>query len=200
MAELSYNRIADVGDLSKYRNLEKLVLDYNRVRRVGSGLAACRSLRMLSLSHNLLEGADALSALSQAPAGRESGLLLTQLDLSNNRLRSAAGLERQTRLQWLNLSGNRLRCLNGFENLDALNLLRLDQNDIIDIQELECVLITLVTNAQSLCLEILTAVSLSIRRWLAALNLLHSLSLRGNPVNETPEYSIWAYFIINKLN
>lgn len=139
VADLSYNRIADVGDLSAYRNLEKLVLDNNRIRRIGTGLAACRSLRILSLSHNLLDGPDALSALSQPPAGRESGLLISQLDLSNNRLRSAAGLERQTRLQWLNLSGNRLRSLNGFENLDALNLLRLDQNDVIDIQELECI-------------------------------------------------------------
>lgn len=59
-ADLSYNQIRYIRDLSEFRRLSRLVLDGNQIEHIGSGLRQLHCLQHLSLSGNKLSSCQGL--------------------------------------------------------------------------------------------------------------------------------------------
>lgn len=59
-ADLSYNSVDHIGDLSQHSNLQELVLAGNRLQRVGKGLEPLTKLRKLDLCSNSIRSCEGL--------------------------------------------------------------------------------------------------------------------------------------------
>lgn len=125
-ADFSRNAVEMVRDLSPYSRLTDLRLDYNRVERIGSGLAKLRLLKTLSLEHNKLVSLQGLEGLAN----------LKELRISHNCLSSLEPLSGLSTLQVLSASHNKLAGLAGTDRLGALRQLDVSNNLIGSLEEL----------------------------------------------------------------
>ncbi|XP_009574425.1 PREDICTED: leucine-rich repeat and guanylate kinase domain-containing protein [Fulmarus glacialis] len=125
--DFSYNQIPKMQDLSAYQSLTKLLLDFNNIKEI-RGLEKCHSLTHLSLSHNRLI---AISGLENLP--------IRILNLSSNQIEKITGLDSLKTLQKLDLSSNKITSLEGLEEHDLLEMINLEDNQIAELRELECI-------------------------------------------------------------
>ncbi|KAM6419472.1 leucine-rich repeat and guanylate kinase domain-containing protein [Pluvialis apricaria] len=158
--DFSYNQIPKMQELSAYRSLTKLLLDFNNIEEI-RGLEKCHSLTHLSLSHNRLV---AISGLENLP--------IKILNLSSNQIEKITGLDSLKTLQKLDLSSNKISSLEGLEEHDLLEVINLEDNQIAELRELECV---------------------------EDLPLLRVLNLLRNPVQEQTEYWLLVIFMLLQL-
>ncbi|KAG0477245.1 hypothetical protein HPP92_013649 [Vanilla planifolia] len=100
LLNLSKNNISTIEGLRDLSRLRVLDLGYNRIARIGHGLASCSSLKELYLAGNKIGEVDGLHRL----------LKLNILDLRFNKISTAKGLEQLAAnygsLQAINLEGN----------------------------------------------------------------------------------------------
>eukprot|EP00249_Psilotum_nudum_P021144 c27992_g2_i1 orf=452-3127(-) len=112
--DLSRNRIAVIEGLRELTRLRVLNLSYNRISRIGHGLANCTLIKELYLTGNKLSGVEGLHRL----------LKLCVLDLSFNRLTTSKSLGQlaanYNSLLALNLLGNPVHANLGEEQLRKL--------------------------------------------------------------------------------
>ncbi|GAB0175460.1 leucine-rich repeat and guanylate kinase domain-containing protein [Grus japonensis] len=158
--DFSYNQIPEMQDLSTYQSLTKLLLDYNNIEEV-RGLEKCHSLTHLSLSHNRLT---AISGLENLP--------IRILNLSSNQIEKITGLDSLKTLQKLDLSSNKITSLEGLEEHDLLEMINLEDNQIAELREVECI---------------------------EDLPLLRVLNLLKNPVQEQTDYWLLVIFKVLQL-
>ncbi|KFQ86354.1 Leucine-rich repeat and guanylate kinase domain-containing protein, partial [Phoenicopterus ruber ruber] len=158
--DFSYNQIPKMQDLSAYQSLTKLLLDFNNIEEI-RGLEKCHSLTHLSLSHNRLI---AISGLENLP--------IRILNLSSNQIEKITGLDSLKTLQKLDLSSNKITNLEGLEEHDLLEMINLENNQIAELRELECI---------------------------EDLPLLRVLNLLKNPVQEQMDYWLLAIFTLLQL-
>ncbi|KFR15367.1 Leucine-rich repeat and guanylate kinase domain-containing protein, partial [Opisthocomus hoazin] len=158
--DFSYNQIPKMQDLSAYQSLTKLLLDFNNIEEI-RGLEKCHSLTHLSLSHNRLI---AISGLENLP--------IRTLNLSSNRIEKITGLDSLKTLQKLDLSSNKITSLEGLEEHDLLEMINLEDNQIAELRELECI---------------------------EDLPLLRVLNLLKNPVQEQTDYWLMVVFMLLQL-
>ncbi|XP_068027039.1 leucine-rich repeat and guanylate kinase domain-containing protein [Melanerpes formicivorus] len=158
--DFSYNQIPKMQDLSAYQSLTKLLLDFNNIEEI-RGLEKCHSLTHLSLSHNRLV---AISGLENLP--------IKILNLSSNQIEKITGLDSLKTLQKLDLSRNKITSLQGLEEHDLLEMINLEDNQIAELHELECI---------------------------AELPLLRVLNLLKNPVQEQTDYWLSVIFTLLRL-
>ncbi|XP_059673018.1 leucine-rich repeat and guanylate kinase domain-containing protein [Gavia stellata] len=158
--DFSYNQIPKMQDLSAYQSLTKLLLDFNNIEEI-RGLEKCHSLTHLSLSHNRLI---AISGLEKLP--------IRILNLSSNQIEKITGLDSLKTLQKLDLSSNKITSLEGLEEHDLLEMINLEDNQIAELHELECI---------------------------EDLPLLRVLNLLKNPVQEQADYWLLVIFTLLQL-
>lgn len=100
MLNLSKNNISTVEGLRDLTRLRVLDLSYNRLLRIGHGLASCSSLKELYLAGNMISEVEGLHRL----------LKLNVLDLRMNKISKAKGLDRLAAnygsLKVIDLEGN----------------------------------------------------------------------------------------------
>jgi protein phosphatase 1 regulatory subunit 7 len=149
--EVSYNRIADIGGLSKLPSeaggaLKELYVAQNSLRRI-QGLEKLAGLRELELGHNKIksmEGLEMLAALESLWLGSNriarvdidmSGFVrLKKLALTSNRLTSMDGLENLVALEELYVSDNGIEELCDLSGLSSLRVLDIGQNRIESLE------------------------------------------------------------------
>ncbi|XP_074681607.1 leucine-rich repeat and guanylate kinase domain-containing protein [Strix aluco] len=158
--DFSHNQIPKMQDLSAYQSLTKLLLDFNNIEEI-RGLEKCHSLTHLSLSHNRLS---AISGLEDLP--------IRILNLSSNQIEKVTGLNSLKTLQKLDLSSNKITRLEGLEGHDLLEMINLEDNQIAELRELECI---------------------------EDLPLLRVLNLLKNPVQEQTDYWLFVIFMLLQL-
>ncbi|NXH09537.1 LRGUK protein, partial [Bucco capensis] len=158
--DFSYNQIPQMQDLSAYQSLTKLLLDFNKIEEI-RGLEQCHSLAHLSLSHNRLT---AITGLENLP--------IRILNLSSNQIEKITGLESLKTLQKLDLSSNKITSLDGLEDHDLLEMINLEDNQITELRELQC---------------------------LEDLPLLRVLNLLQNPLQEQTDYWLSVIFLLLRL-
>ncbi|KAF1623252.1 Leucine-rich repeat and guanylate kinase domain-containing protein, partial [Eudyptes chrysolophus] len=158
--DFSHNQIPKMQDLSAYQSLTKLLLDFNNIEEI-RGLEKCHSLTHLSLSHNRLI---AISGLENLP--------IRILNLSSNQIEKISGLDSLKTLQKLDLSSNKITSLEGLEEHDLLDMINLEDNQIAELRELECI---------------------------EDLPLLRVLNLLKNPVQEQTDYWLLVIFTLLQL-
>uniref|UniRef100_H3CQ70 Leucine rich repeats and guanylate kinase domain containing n=1 Tax=Tetraodon nigroviridis TaxID=99883 RepID=H3CQ70_TETNG len=180
--DASHNQISDFFGFQPPQNLKEVNLSHNHMTKMKDLSAFC-CLRKLDLAHNSLGEIGGLEHccmlahlnLAHNKISRISGLdslPLTHLCLSGNQLKVIEGLENLRSLQVLDLSSNRISSLSGLQNLRLLCSINLERNLIGDIQE---------------CKHI------------HDLYLLWDLKLRGNPVQEQPDYRLEVVFLLQHL-
>ncbi|XP_028557333.1 uncharacterized protein LOC110107307 [Dendrobium catenatum] len=100
MLNLSKNNISTIEGLRDLSRLRVLDLNYNRIARIGHGLASCSSLKELYLAGNKISEVEGLHRL----------LKLSTLDLRFNKISTSKGLGQLAAnydsLQAINLEGN----------------------------------------------------------------------------------------------
>ncbi|XP_010927703.1 uncharacterized protein [Elaeis guineensis] len=100
MLNLSKNNISTIEGLRELTRLRVLDLSYNRICRIGHGLASCSSLKELYLAGNKIGDVEGLHRL----------LKLNVLDLRSNKISTSKGLGQLAAnygsLQAINLEGN----------------------------------------------------------------------------------------------
>ncbi|CAN0017496.1 unnamed protein product [Bubo scandiacus] len=158
--DFSHNQIPKMQDLSAYQSLTKLLLDFNNIEEI-RGLEKCHSLTHLSLSHNRLS---AIRGLEDLP--------IRILNLSSNQIEKVTGLNSLKTLQKLDLSSNKITRLEGLEGHNLLEMINLEDNQIAELCELECI---------------------------EDLPLLRVLNLLKNPVQEQRDYWLFVIFMLLQL-
>ncbi|XP_009868661.1 PREDICTED: leucine-rich repeat and guanylate kinase domain-containing protein-like, partial [Apaloderma vittatum] len=158
--DFSWNQIPKMQDLSAYQSLTKLLLDFNNIEEI-RGLEKCHSLTHLSLSHNRLV---AVSGLENLP--------VRILNLSSNQIEKITGLDGLKTLRELDLSSNKISSLEGLEEHDLLEKINLEDNQIAELRELECI---------------------------EDLPLLRVLNLLKNPLQEQTDYWLFVIFMLLRL-
>ncbi|XP_063998818.1 leucine-rich repeat and guanylate kinase domain-containing protein [Pogoniulus pusillus] len=158
--DFSCNQIPKMQDLSAYQSLTKLLLDFNNIEEI-RGLEKCHSLTHLSLSHNRLV---AISGLEHLP--------IRILNLNSNQIEAITGLGSLKTLQKLDLSRNKITSLHGLEEHDLLEVINLEDNQVAELHELECI---------------------------EELPLLRVLNLLRNPLQEQADYWLLAIFTLLRL-
>ncbi|XP_048556793.1 uncharacterized protein LOC125537512 [Triticum urartu] len=100
MLSLSKNNISIIEGLRELTRLRLLDISYNRISRIGHGLASCSSLKELYLAGNKISEVDGLHRL----------LKLKVLDLRHNKISTSKGLGQlaanYNSLEAINLDGN----------------------------------------------------------------------------------------------
>lgn len=100
MLNLSKNNISSIEGLRDLTRLRVLDLSFNRLLRIGHGLASCSSLKELYLAGNMISEVEGLHRL----------LKLNVLDLRSNKISKAKSLDRLAAnygsMQAINLDGN----------------------------------------------------------------------------------------------
>ncbi|KAL6880369.1 hypothetical protein ACP4OV_011934 [Aristida adscensionis] len=100
MLSLSKNNISTIEGLRELTRLRLLDISYNRISRIGHGLASCSSLKELYLSGNKISEVDGLHRL----------LKIKVLDLRHNKISTSKGLGQlaanYNSLEAINLDGN----------------------------------------------------------------------------------------------
>ncbi|GCC19710.1 malignant fibrous histiocytoma-amplified sequence 1 [Chiloscyllium punctatum] len=124
---LDRNRLKNITDISKLRNLKTLILSKNELVDFPSEIGSLRYLEKLHLNQN---------KISQIPAEIFSYLpLLKQLKLNNNRLNDLPeDLTCCTELQYLNLSHNLIKKLpKALANLGKLEEFYIENNKLCEL-------------------------------------------------------------------
>ncbi|TWW64681.1 Leucine-rich repeat and guanylate kinase domain-containing protein [Takifugu flavidus] len=190
---LSHNQMKKMKDLSAFCCLRKLDLGYNGFSEI-CGLKHCCMLTHLNLAHNKISRISGLDTLplthlflpitaltwgfvgpAQSPTPTDSRPLpdgMLGKSWSGNQLKAIEGLENLKSLQVLDLSSNRITSLSGLQTLRLLCRINLEENLISDVQE---------------CKHIRDHY------------LLRELKLRGNPVQEQPDYRLEVVFLLQHL-
>ncbi|KAF6250884.1 hypothetical protein COO60DRAFT_716436 [Scenedesmus sp. NREL 46B-D3] len=126
-ADLSYNQISRVRDLSGIRRLSRLLLDGNHIERIGGGLQQLHCLQHLSLSGNKISSCTGLEGLTS----------LRELALNGNRLSSLAPLAALSGLEVLLAAHNRLSSCDGVQGLCSLRRLDVSGNLLRRLEALQ---------------------------------------------------------------
>eukprot|EP00656_Telonema_subtile_P043875 TRINITY_DN5016_c0_g1_i4.p1 TRINITY_DN5016_c0_g1~~TRINITY_DN5016_c0_g1_i4.p1 ORF type:complete len:272 (+),score=107.24 TRINITY_DN5016_c0_g1_i4:95-910(+) len=192
---LSQNSISTLPDLKQCTNLQKLVLDDNAVSEFGEALATLPSLRELSVRNNAVAG-----ELAGLPASLHS------LDLSGNQLVVLTGLEELAEMTSLDLSANKLNSNLAGLSCAALEHVKLSGNKLTSTEGIEGApalktadlsgnrLESIVSLGETH--EALTSLDLKDNKiaafsgieCLGSLPALEELNLNGNPIQQESDY------------
>ncbi|KDO24514.1 hypothetical protein SPRG_10329 [Saprolegnia parasitica CBS 223.65] len=126
VANVAWNRITAMRDLSRHRYIQELVLDHNEITEI-SGLSALVFLKHVSLSHNKL----------RSTKGLTGNLPIETLDLSHNEISNTADLPRLARLLRVNLAHNSIEALKDFGNCKVLQTLDVSHNRIRELHHID---------------------------------------------------------------
>jgi len=125
IADLSENNIENMGDLSRHRFLEQLILHHNHIS-VMEGMHGLKYLRVLNLSFNnisVIEGLD--------------NLPIKELHLKGNKIKQLHGLDKLPHLTLLDVSENSIISLSQLEQCTNLVHLDVSFNSIEYIRQVE---------------------------------------------------------------
>jgi len=125
VADLSENNIEHMGDLSRHRFLEQLILHQNCIS-VMEGMQGLKYLRVLNLSYNnisVIEGLD--------------NLPIKELHLKGNKIKQLHGLDKLPHLTLLDVSENSIISLSQLEQCNNLVHLDVSFNCIEYIRQVE---------------------------------------------------------------
>jgi len=138
-ANFSHNNITRIDDLSEHHFLQILILDNNEIRFI-EGLIECHRLQELSLSNNKISNIENLDNLP-----------LLRLSIKGNRITEIENLETLLVLHELDLSWNQIKSLAGLEDHDLLHTINLENNLVDDMKEIQH--LTRLSNLRILDLE-----------------------------------------------
>ena len=124
-ADISYNEIESMGDMSRHTFLKTLMLAHNKIT-VATGLSSLQYLNDLDLSFNKLTSIEGLL-----------GLNIQELNLEGNQIESLVGLDKLPRLTSLNISSNRIVTLAPLAGCAHLTFLDARKNLVPFIRQLE---------------------------------------------------------------
>mmetsp|Transcript_34109 Transcript_34109/g.96662 ORF Transcript_34109/g.96662 Transcript_34109/m.96662 type:complete len:1474 (-) Transcript_34109:585-5006(-) len=171
------------GDDSWWHNVEELVVEHQRVRRI-QNLENLTRLRRASFADNeltRLEGLDQCTALEE-------------LSVEDNRIMAIDGLSRCTALKKLELGKNKIGRLENLGALTALTQLSVEDNDIeslMGIAGLQCLMELYIGNNRiSWLREVLH---------IKDLPKLIIVDLLGNPLCQEEDYRLYAVYHLKKL-
>ena len=127
------NRLTDISEIKRFKNLKRLFLDYNDITDI-SGVKSLIKLRELYLHSNKLKDISALQYLNN----------LNVLDIRYNKITDISALKDLTRLNILNIGYNKITDISALENLKRLkslnlNNLQLEHGQIKYIKDLKLV-------------------------------------------------------------
>jgi hypothetical protein len=125
LVDLSQNSIRRIGDLSKHRFLECLLLSKNQLGWI-EGLYNLRFLQTLDLSNNKITQIEGLDNLP-----------LRELRLANNKIISLDGLDKLPCLCSLDVSNNQIKTLVQVQSLIHLSYLDVSGNSLAFIRQVE---------------------------------------------------------------
>jgi len=125
LLDLSGNKLKDLPDLSRFKNLKIAFFSQNRFTKVPDAFKECKNLFMLGFKANLIEEfeEDILP------------LSISWLILTDNRLvRLPESIGKLTKMKKFPIAGNRLTSLpDSMKNLKNLELIRLSANSLTEI-------------------------------------------------------------------
>jgi hypothetical protein len=124
-ADLSYNKIRVIKDLSCHRFLRTLVLDHNQIKTI-KGVDTLNCLQVLSLANNDIISISGLGSLQ-----------IHTLKLDNNRIKHIKNLDTLPRLRNLSISNNQLKNIAGLSRCKELQSLDLSKNSIDAVRQTE---------------------------------------------------------------
>ena len=127
LLDLSGNKLEDLPDLSRFKNLKIAFFSQNRFTKIPDAFKECHNLFMLGLKSNIIkEFAEDILPLS-----------ISWLILTDNRLTKLPdSIGKLTKMQKFPLAGNRLTSLpNSMKNMHNLALLRLSANNLRELPQ-----------------------------------------------------------------
>lgn len=208
--DLSSKNIKDLKGLEVFTNLVSLRVTDNQI----SSLSPIRNINIQYLYANKNNISD-LSSLIPDPKSLEEGeeILLTILDLSNNKLADISSVTTFIHLQTLNLNSNQISNISAIPSLEELNSLYLSDNNVSDVNvlaEMESLKLLNLQNNKLTKIDALKSEnsesnleSLNLRNnrltdieFLNGLNRLNALDLSYNQIVKVPEFV--ANWINNK--
>lgn len=127
LANLSFNKITQIRDISAHRFLEVLLLSNNSIEKI-EGLSSLQYLKVLDLSHNTIRNIENLENMN-----------ITELNMSNNKLTDLKGLQACSRLSVLNVANNDIQSLVSLTTATALRVLNVRNNRLKYIRQVEYV-------------------------------------------------------------
>jgi len=134
-ADLSDNKIAEIGDISRHKYLEILLLSKNLITKI-AGVSTLMNLKVLDLSYNKIKAIHGLSGLNIQELNLRGNLIeeisnlgtdhlprLCVLDIAENRIKSLKPLEACENLSFLDVRDNQMEFLRQVEFLVELKFL-----------------------------------------------------------------------------
>ncbi|KHJ84214.1 leucine Rich repeat-containing domain protein [Oesophagostomum dentatum] len=118
--ELNHTRADHIPDLSRFKELQELILRTNLLKSIGPNLLLLTKLTELDLYENQIEAIENLETLVN----------LKKLDLSFNRIREIKGLSTLTKLTHIYLVHNKITEIKGLDSLLELELLEIGDNSL----------------------------------------------------------------------
>ncbi|XP_029902290.1 leucine-rich repeat and guanylate kinase domain-containing protein [Myripristis murdjan] len=202
--ELSHNKIKDLSCVSHMPSLIILDASHNELSDF-FGFQPPKNLKEVNFSHNHMTKMKDLSAFSSLCkleldynsfseiSGLEQCCSLTHLSLAHNKISRISGLD-SLPLKNLCLRGNQLETTEGLENLKCLQVLDLSKNCITSLSGLRNLHLLDSLNLESnLISEIKEATHIH------DLLLLRDFNLKGNPVQDQPDYRLSVIFLLQHL-
>jgi hypothetical protein len=125
LANLSFNKITQMRDISAHRFLEVLLLSNNSIEKI-EGVSQLQYLKILDLSNNNIRSIENLDNMN-----------ITELNLSNNKLIDLKGLEQCSRLSVLNAANNDIQSLVSLSTAKALRVLNVRDNRLKYIRQVD---------------------------------------------------------------
>lgn len=125
LANLSFNKIGTLPDLSHHIHLEVLILANNSISTI-EGLSALKFLNVLDLSNNKISRIQGLGDLP-----------IQELNLGGNSINSLEGLDKLPRLSSLNVSNNDVMSLSALKECKQLRVLNACGNRVVYIRQAE---------------------------------------------------------------
>lgn len=125
LANLSFNKIGTLPDLSHHSHLEVLMLSNNSISTI-QGLSSLKFLNVLDLSNNKISTIQGLD-----------GLPIQELNLGGNSISSLEGLDKLPRLSNLNISNNDVMSLSALKGCKQLRVLNACDNRVVFIRQTE---------------------------------------------------------------
>uniref|UniRef100_A0A668AFP1 Leucine rich repeats and guanylate kinase domain containing n=1 Tax=Myripristis murdjan TaxID=586833 RepID=A0A668AFP1_9TELE len=180
--DASHNELSDFFGFQPPKNLKEVNFSHNHMTKM-KDLSAFSSLCKLELDYN------SFSEIS----GLEQCCSLTHLSLAHNKISRISGLD-SLPLKNLCLRGNQLETTEGLENLKCLQVLDLSKNCITSLSGLRNLHLLDSLNLESnLISEIKEATHIH------DLLLLRDFNLKGNPVQDQPDYRLSVIFLLQHL-
>ncbi|CAM9150868.1 unnamed protein product, partial [Choristocarpus tenellus] len=126
-ANLSFNSIGQINDLSHHKYLQVLDLSHNAIKVI-SGLSQLSCLRILRLNHNKITAIHGLD-----------GLPLMELNLESNSLSRVENVSRAQlpSLRKLYLGHNTITNLAGLQDCPSLAILDIQYNEVSEVRQVE---------------------------------------------------------------